>query len=80
MIWEKFYVEIQGGQVTPVAPSWGAHAPTVTFCENTLATIWHYRPISELGLVLESVRRRHLTDSNTNPNSNSLFHYFCNQK
>ena len=26
MIWEKFYVEIQGGHVTPVAPSWGAHA------------------------------------------------------
>jgi len=24
MIWEKFYVEIQGGQVTPVAPE-GAH-------------------------------------------------------
>ena len=23
MIWEKFYVETQGGQVTPVAPSWG---------------------------------------------------------
>jgi len=23
MIWEKFYVEIQGVQVTPVAPSWG---------------------------------------------------------
>ena len=24
MIWEKFYVEIQGvSQVTPVAPSWG---------------------------------------------------------
>jgi len=23
MIREKFYVEIQGGQVTPVAPSWG---------------------------------------------------------
>jgi len=22
MIWEKFYVEIQGGQVTPIAPSW----------------------------------------------------------
>ena len=32
MIWEKFYVEIQGGQVTPDAPSWGrlctqAHKP-----------------------------------------------------
>ena len=23
MIWEKFYVEIQGDQVTAVAPSWG---------------------------------------------------------
>ena len=33
MIWEKIYVEIQGGQVTPVAPSWGAHGYECNLCE-----------------------------------------------